>query len=350
MGAQVEVRSCAGCTPTTAELVGNSVASAFVFEPAPVPFAPSPCIEQHGFRHAVLRNITWRPVTITQLSTTDISFTPLGSLAGQRSVSRASPCSCRWSSRRAARARHRGRSPWRYESDKPRQSQVMLDARGGRPTLAVAPLSLDFGELPVGGKVAQTIRISNAGTHREPATSAACGAAGTRPTSPWACPSAASSPTRGRAAPGPPRSRRTIGHRAGRRTRWTHGLLRAPGRGHLPGHAHAALGRALHPRAHHRPHGPGARQPARASTSCGPSRRWTSATCRRAGARCWASTSRNPGRAECAVKDIHLSNDAGGAFFMPGGALTGGVMPLRHGLQRAGGLPSARARATSRAS
>ena len=36
---------------------------------------------------------------------------------------------------------------------------------------------------------------------------------------------------------------------------------------------------------------------------------------------------RNPGRAECAVKDIHLSNDGGGAFFMPGGRLTGGVVP-----------------------
>ena len=32
----------------------------------------------------------------------------------------------------------------------------------------------------------------------------------------------------------------------------------------------------------------------------------------------------NAGGAECAVKDIHLSDDAGGAFFMPGGAITGG--------------------------
>jgi hypothetical protein len=34
----------------------------------------------------------------------------------------------------------------------------------------------------------------------------------------------------------------------------------------------------------------------------------------------------NPGRAECAVKDIHISNDGGGAFSMPGGRITGGVM------------------------
>jgi hypothetical protein len=36
----------------------------------------------------------------------------------------------------------------------------------------------------------------------------------------------------------------------------------------------------------------------------------------------------NAGAAECAVKDIHLSNAAGGAFFMPGGALTGGTVPF----------------------
>ena len=36
---------------------------------------------------------------------------------------------------------------------------------------------------------------------------------------------------------------------------------------------------------------------------------------------------RNPGRAECAVKNIHVSESAGGAFFMPGGPLVGGVLP-----------------------
>jgi hypothetical protein len=57
MAARVEVRSCEGCTPSKAELKGTSVESAFVFEPAPVPFAPIP-VHESTESVARVRNIT----------------------------------------------------------------------------------------------------------------------------------------------------------------------------------------------------------------------------------------------------------------------------------------------------
>src|SRR5258708_11165654 len=42
----------------------------------------------------------------------------------------------------------------------------------------------------------------------------------------------------------------------------------------------------------------------------------------------WGFRVENTGRTICAVRDIHLSNDAGGAFCMPGGPLAGGVVGL----------------------
>src|SRR5262249_17499709 len=45
MGARLEVRACDTCTPSRVELSGNSVPSAFAFDPAPVPFAPNPVHE-----------------------------------------------------------------------------------------------------------------------------------------------------------------------------------------------------------------------------------------------------------------------------------------------------------------
>ena len=162
MRAQVEVRPCATCTPTVAGLAGRSVANAFEFDPAPVPFDAIPVHEStRSFTRA--RNITWRPVTIQALNTSDPAFTPLNALTatevkpGER-VQVPMQFAARFS------GPNTGKLTVDYQSDKPRTAEVALDARGGRPTLAVAPLALDFGELPSGGKVAKTIRITNAGT------------------------------------------------------------------------------------------------------------------------------------------------------------------------------------------
>ena len=65
MGALVEVRSCEGCTPTTAELAGNSVASAFVFEPDAGALRLHPRARAAPRATRRVRNITWRPVTIS---------------------------------------------------------------------------------------------------------------------------------------------------------------------------------------------------------------------------------------------------------------------------------------------
>src|SRR4051812_25456217 len=71
-GARVELRACETCTPTVAALEGESVQSAFRFEPQPLAFQPIPVHEVTEATGAA-RNITWRPVTITQASTSDSS-------------------------------------------------------------------------------------------------------------------------------------------------------------------------------------------------------------------------------------------------------------------------------------
>ena len=184
----------------------------------------------------------------------------------------------------------------------------MLDARGGRPTLAVAPVSLDFGELPVGGKVEQVIRISNARHQRQPALPGACAPARTDHFG-------VGVPTRGTqalrveaAAPGPS-CRRTLPIAPGNDALELK-VYFEPQAGAPSGHAHAEP-----PATSSRPSAPspspGGRAPAGpcsfelrpqpmlefGNVAAGPRR----------GARLLL---REPGRAECAVKDIHLSNDA----------------------------------------
>src|SRR5260370_38056108 len=51
-----------------------------------------------------------------------------------------------------------------YESNQPHTTAVALDATGGRPALALTPVSIDYGRLPVGAKVGEKIRLSNAGS------------------------------------------------------------------------------------------------------------------------------------------------------------------------------------------
>jgi hypothetical protein len=323
MGARVEVRSCEGCTATTAELVGNSVESAFVFEPTPVPFAPIP-VHERTETWARARNITWRPVTIGSLVTTDYAFAPLSNLAGQTvGPGEAVVLEMRFAARTSGPST--AHLTVHYESDRARQAQVMLDARGGQPTLAVAPAALDFGELPAGGKVAQVIRISNGGSNGNLHLLGVRADGGVAHFG-------VDVPTRG--AQGYP---------------WQGGAwpaLQADGLPVAPGDDALELTVYFEPKVEgsHR-----ATLTLISDDRFTPERTIVLTGRARASGPCVYELKpqpaldfgnvapgrgavlgfyfRNPGRAECAVKDIHLSHDGGGAFFMPGGRLTGGILP-----------------------
>ncbi|HEX8820821.1 MAG TPA: choice-of-anchor D domain-containing protein, partial [Archangium sp.] len=324
MRAQVEVKPCGNCTPTVAELAGRSVESAFVFEPAPVPFEPIP-VHERTRSVARARNITWRPVTLKGLTTNDSSFAPLAQhtnveVKPGELVELPMEFAARFSGPNV------GLLTVDYASDKARQSKVSLDARGGRPRLAVAPLALDFGELPVGGKVAQTIRITNGGTLGNlhfrgvrgtgdaahfnvdvpmRGTQSHAWKAGT------AWPDLASNDLP--IAPGTDAIDLKVYFEPASEGSWRATLVLVSDDVFTPERTIVLTGRA-------RSTGPCVYElkpwPALDFGNVTPGR----------GA-VLGFYFRNPGRAECAVKDIHLSNDGGGVFFMPGGKLTGGVVP-----------------------
>ncbi len=323
MGARLEILSCEGCTPSTVELKGNSVASAFEFDPAPVPFDLIPVHERtQSFTRA--RNITWRPVTVERLVTSDHAFSPLSRPEGTtvqpgQVVDMPMEFAARFSGPNV------GDLTVHYTSDKARNSQVILDARGGRPTMAVTPVALDFGEVPVGGKVERVIRITNAGTNGN-LQFVGVAAGGDSPQF------SVDIPTRG-TQPHP----------------WTGGTW--PVLEVTPGVPIAPNPDALELKVYFEPTAVGtwtASLRVRSDDLFNPEREIILTGRSRATAPCvyelvpqpmmdfgnvapgrgavLGFQFRNPGSAECAVKNIHISNDGGGAFFMPGGRLTGGVV------------------------
>ncbi len=160
--ARLEARACATCTPAAAALNGNAVPHAFEFLPSPIPFENIPVHEQTR-TVASVRNVTWRPVTLSKLSASDEAFTLVTDLQGQtlapgQAVSMELEFAARTGGPLVAEL------AVAYQSDKARVATVGLDARGGRPQLALTPVSVDFGELPVGGKAEAVIRLTNAGT------------------------------------------------------------------------------------------------------------------------------------------------------------------------------------------
>ncbi|NTX33960.1 choice-of-anchor D domain-containing protein [Myxococcus sp. CA033] len=322
MDARLEVRSCETCTASVVDLKGHSVATAFVFDPAPVPFDLIPVHERtQSFTRA--RNITWRPVTIAQLVTSDHAFVPLSKPEGS-TVAPGEVVELKMEFAARFSGPNVGDLKVHYASDKPRRSEVILDARGGRPTLAVTPVALDFGELPVGGKVERVIRISNAGTNGSLRfVGVTADGASTQ--------FSVDVPTRGT-----------------QRYPWTAGAWPAFESGGLeiaPGND------ALELKVYFEPTSEGsfqARLSVRSDDVFNPEREVILTGRARTSGPCVYELRpqpvmdfgnvvpgrgavlgfyfRNPGRAECAVKDVHLSNDANGAFFMPGGKLTGGVV------------------------
>lgn len=322
MGARVEVRSCDGCTPSTADLAGHSVASAFVFEPTPVPFAPIP-VHERTETVARARNITWRPVTISALNTSDVSFTTMTQLDG-RAVQPGEAVDVRMEFAARASGPKVANLTVNYASDKARKTDVMLDARGGQPTLAVAPVALDFGELPVGGKLGKTIRITNGGTNGNLLFRGVRAGGGTGNFS-------VNVPARGTQA-----------------YPWTGGAWPELQAGDVP----IAPGTdALDLQVFFEPTQDGnhsATLTLLSSDPFTPERTIVLTGRARVSGPCVFELTPqpaldfgnvvpgrgavlgfrigNPNRAECAVKDIHVSNNANGAFYMPGGRIDGGIL------------------------
>lgn len=319
--AELQMRACGDCTPTVVGLTGRAVPSAFSFDPAPMPFDQIP-VHQSTQSFTQATNITWRPVSISTLTTSDVSFVPLEGPQGQtvgpgESVAMKVQFNARTS------------GPWvgtlnvHYVSDRARQSDEVLDARGGRPQLALTPVSIDFGDLPVGGKVERTVRLTNAGSTGDLhftglRADGDVGQFGAQP------------PLRGKTAYAWSGSWPTLGADA---------LPIAPGTDALDvkvafqpvaeGTFQATLffqsddmfspERQVVVTGHAHTSGP-------CSFRLLPQPRLDFGNVPQGSGAVLGFRFENAGTAECAVKDIHLSQDAGGAFFMPGGALAGGVL------------------------
>ncbi|OJH42073.1 choice-of-anchor D domain-containing protein [Cystobacter ferrugineus] len=325
MRAQVEVRPCAACTPTVAGLTGRSVASAFEFDPAPVPFDSIPVHETtRSFTRA--RNITWRPVTIQALNTSDPAFTPLNAMtATEVKPGEVVQLPMQFAARFSGP--NTGKLTVGYQSDKPRTAEVALDARGGRPTLAVAPLALDFGELPAGGKVGKTIRITNAGTTGNLYFRGVKATGNVehfsvdviqrgkapqpwKPGSAWPALEAEDLPI----APGTDALDLTVYYEPKAPGAWRASLVLVSDDLFNPERTILLTGSA--------------RETGACVFTLKPQPEMDFGNLEPGRGAVLGFRFDNAGRAECAVKDIHISNDAGGAFTMPGGKIVGGVVPF----------------------
>lgn len=320
--AQLRIRSCPDCTATTVDLAGKAVKSALVFDPEPVPFDDIPVHETTRSRTRAT-NVTWRPVQLSRVETSDRAFLPMTDVANVTL-----PPGGSMDVEMEFAARYAGPSMGTlqvdYRSDKDRATEVLLDARGGRPELALAPVTLDFGDLPVGGKAEKVVRLSNAGTAGNLHFQGVKGVAGADQFN-------VSPPMRGK---------QVYPYSGGAWPAWI-----APNLPIAPGSDY------LDVKVYFEPTAPGEFQgtitflsddlfnPERSITVTGRAHASGPCTYRLLpqpqidfgdvpvghGA-VLGFRFENTGAAECAVKNIQLSNDAQGAFFMPGGPITGGVV------------------------
>ncbi len=320
--ARLEARSCEGCTPSAAGLKGQSVESALVFDPSPVPFEPVP-VHQRSESLTRVRNITWRPLSLGRVDSSEPSFSALRELSGTvldpaRGVDLPIEFSARGPGPRLAELLVR------YVSDQPRTGRVTLDATGGRPQLALAPVAIDFGELPVGGKRAQVVRLSNAGSagHLHFRGLSASGATGQF------------------SVGAPRRDQAQLAWNGGAWPELTSAdlpIAPAPDFIDVPVYFEPVLAGEFEARIVFRTDDPF--YPTRDVVVRGASH--PGGPCQ-FGLEPWPSLDfgnvppnsgavlgfrfENTGTTECAVKDIQLTDSSGGAFFMPGGALVGGVL------------------------
>ncbi len=321
--ATLQGTACSTCTPQGSTLVGNSVPHAFSFDPAPIPFEDVP-VHETSRSYTRATNITWRGVKLSQLITSDHAFRPLTAVQDRWVEPRETvQLDMEYAARHAGPSR--GALTVRYDSDRARTAQVDLDATGGAAQLAIAPVAIDFGELPVGGKVERVVRLSNAGVT---GTLLFLGVEAAGDVSAFEV----SRPFKGaQVFPWSPSSA------------WpqleAQGIPLAPGADALDlrvffepdrtGEMRAELtfvsNEVFHPRRTIVLTGR-ARQGGPCSFRVLPQDRLDFGAVPTGRGAVLGFRFENTGVNECAVKEIRLSNDAGGAFFMPGGALTGGVI------------------------
>ncbi len=327
--AGVQVKACGDCTPAQVELRGRSVAHAFEFVPAPVPFDEIP-VHERTQSFTRMTNITWRPVTLDGMDTSDEAFIPLDEMGG-RSLAPGERVAVPLEFAARFAGPNVGTLSVNYRSDRERKADVPLDARGGRAQLALTPIDIDFGRVPMGGKEARTVRLTNAGTNGPVVLIGVEGGGSAEHF-------------------GVARPRRDDAELA-----WSGGAwpsLQAPEIAIDPGTDYLDVRVTFNPLAVGEfsgtvtfvtddPTENGRRVVTVRGTAYDPGVcRWR--------VQPWPEMSfgnvvpggegvlgfrfENAGTVsgvdECAVKDLHLSNDAGGAFYMPGGELAGGVVPF----------------------
>ncbi len=324
--ASVQVRACGDCTPAVVELKGRSVAHAFEFVPSPVPFDEIP-VHERTQSFTRMTNITWRPVAIAGMRTSDEAFVPMENLAGRNlAPGEMVPVPMEFAARFAGP--NVGTLDVDYTSNRPRSAQVILDARGGRAQLALTPIDIDFGEVPMGGKSGRTVRLTNAGANG-PVVFIGTDATG-------------SSEHFGVGRP----------RRDGGTTDWSGGAwprLDAPNLEVQPGSDYLDVEVFFQPTAvgefsatiGFRTDDPNPNDAVRWVTVRGTS--YDPGLCQwrvlpwpaldfgsvNAGSEAVLGFRfENAGADTCAVKDIQISNDAGGVFFLPGGDIPGGVVPF----------------------
>ncbi|MBX5483666.1 MAG: choice-of-anchor D domain-containing protein [Myxococcaceae bacterium] len=161
--ARIEINACGDCTPSVVPMTGRSVPSAFEFKPSPVPFQDTP-VHETSRSWTQMTNVTWRPVKVLTISTSDQAFHTLTDLT-ERTVQPGESVKVDMEFAARFAGPNVGKMMVDYLSDRTRRSEVMLDARGGQPQLALTPIDIDFGRVPKGGKVEATVRLTNAGAN-----------------------------------------------------------------------------------------------------------------------------------------------------------------------------------------
>lgn len=321
--ASIEVNACDTCTPSVVSMTGRAVPNAFEFKPAPVPFQETP-VHETSTSFTKMTNVTWRPVKVMTVATSDDAFKPITELV-ERTVQPGESLEVHMQFAARFSGPNIGELKIDYLSDRNRLSQVMLDARGGQPQLAVTPIDIDFGKIPMGGKVEATVRLTNAGSNGELAFIGVSGTGSSQHFNVGA-------PTR----------------KDGTEVPWSGGAwpeLTAANVAIAPGDDYVDVTVYFQPTAAGEFEAKllfksdAVFNAEREVTLKGSA--WDTGICKWK-VLPWPELNfgnvpesqegimgfrfENAGTDICAVKDIHISNDGGGVFFMPGGALTGGVV------------------------
>ncbi|MBS2027154.1 MAG: choice-of-anchor D domain-containing protein [Deltaproteobacteria bacterium] len=157
----VTATPCATCTAARLPGRADALRSAIAMEPDPLSWSAVP-VHRTADAKAKLHNLSWRPVSVTNLSVDGEDFTVLSGPGGQViQPGQSAPVELRFAPQHAGPT-HR-QLDVAYHSFADRAGQGTLVGLGGGPQIAVAPMSLDFGDLPVGGKARLQLNVQNAG-------------------------------------------------------------------------------------------------------------------------------------------------------------------------------------------